>query len=219
MGQDLLTPFQRDVLRVVPTIGGITEHFYLTDGTALAVFYLHHRESEDFDFFSVSEVETSSANDLSAVLARALGARVVEVANRFNRNIYHLERADKRVKIEFNHFPHDQIEAPLKFRKLKIDSLYDIAVNKTFTIFQRPRARDYVDLFLALQKLQVPLDHLARDARIKFDMHMDLLQAGAKLAKVTEMKDYPRMRIEFAFKNMRKFFLAEAKKLGRRILK
>ena len=30
----------------------LAEIFYLTGGTALSAFYLHHRESEDLDFFS-----------------------------------------------------------------------------------------------------------------------------------------------------------------------
>lgn len=219
MGEDLLTPFQRDVLHAAPGIPGIAERFYLTGGTALAVFHLHHRESVDFDFFTVSEVDATEANSTASALARAVRAKIAEVANRFNRNIYHLEREETRLKVEFNYYPHEQIEAPLKFGRLKIDSLYDIAVNKTFTIFQHPRARDYIDLFLALQKLKAPFERLILDARNKFDFHTDDLQKAAKLAKVTEMKDFPRMRIDFSFKDMEKFFLAEARRLGKKILK
>lgn len=37
----------------------VADHFFLTGGTALSVFYLHHRASEDLYFFSVDEVELS----------------------------------------------------------------------------------------------------------------------------------------------------------------
>ena len=36
--------------------------FYLTGGTALSAFYLHHRLSEDLDFFTESDVETEMAS-------------------------------------------------------------------------------------------------------------------------------------------------------------
>jgi predicted nucleotidyltransferase component of viral defense system len=47
----LLTRDQKDLLlrfRDSP----LCRRFYLTGGTALAAFYLHHRLSEDLDFFS-----------------------------------------------------------------------------------------------------------------------------------------------------------------------
>ncbi|MBI3956224.1 nucleotidyl transferase AbiEii/AbiGii toxin family protein [Candidatus Gottesmanbacteria bacterium] len=34
----------------------LTRWYYLTGGTALSEFYLHHRLSEDIDFFTRSEV-------------------------------------------------------------------------------------------------------------------------------------------------------------------
>lgn len=36
----------------------ITQHYYFTGGTPLAAFYLHHRYSEDLDFF-VEEQEVN----------------------------------------------------------------------------------------------------------------------------------------------------------------
>lgn len=219
MGQDLLTPFQRDLLNAAPGISGLTDQFYLTGGTALAVFHLHHRESEDFDFFSVGEVDHTRANRVAGALAKAIGASVGESTQTFNRNIYKFLRDGQPLKVEFNYYPHEPIERYVKFGKLRIDSLYDIAVNKTFTIYQHARARDYVDLFLAMRKLKVGLETLVRDAHNKFDTHTDILQMGAKLAKVVQVKDYPRMRIDFSFKEMEKFFLSEARKLKGRILK
>lgn len=50
---------QRDVLARMALDPTVADHFFLTGGTALSVFYLHHRSSEDLDFFSVDEVELS----------------------------------------------------------------------------------------------------------------------------------------------------------------
>lgn len=45
------SPEQRDVLLRCIEAGVLAPNFFLTGGTALAVFYLHHRESNDLDFF------------------------------------------------------------------------------------------------------------------------------------------------------------------------
>lgn len=51
---ELLTPFQKTILK---GFTGIEESkaFYLTGRTALLVFYLAHRLSEDFDLFTSDE--------------------------------------------------------------------------------------------------------------------------------------------------------------------
>ncbi|MEK7458532.1 MAG: nucleotidyl transferase AbiEii/AbiGii toxin family protein, partial [Patescibacteria group bacterium] len=52
MGKTILTPNQHKLLECAAQSSGIVDTFYLTGGTALAEFYLHHRLSEDLDFFS-----------------------------------------------------------------------------------------------------------------------------------------------------------------------
>ncbi len=50
---------QRQVLSRLSTNNDISEHFFLTGGTALSVFYLHHRTSEDIDLFTVEQANFS----------------------------------------------------------------------------------------------------------------------------------------------------------------
>ena len=45
---------QKEVLGVMSGIDMIAKNFFLTGGTALSVFYFHHRSSEDIDFFSTN---------------------------------------------------------------------------------------------------------------------------------------------------------------------
>ena len=47
-----LTPRQKQFLEVVLRAPYIIKTFYLSGGTALSSWYLHHRESYDLDFFS-----------------------------------------------------------------------------------------------------------------------------------------------------------------------
>jgi predicted nucleotidyltransferase component of viral defense system len=49
---NVLTPLQRDFLSAF-FARSIAEPFFLTGGTALAAFYLHHRYSEDLDLFTL----------------------------------------------------------------------------------------------------------------------------------------------------------------------
>lgn len=57
MGRAILSPRQLTFLDVVKASPNITEAFTLSGGAALAAFYLHHRLSEDLDFFSQEEVD------------------------------------------------------------------------------------------------------------------------------------------------------------------
>ena len=46
------SPMQREVLIQFITPPDIEKYFFLTGGTALSVFYLHHRLSDDLDLFT-----------------------------------------------------------------------------------------------------------------------------------------------------------------------
>lgn len=51
MSKEILTERQRSFLEKVGGADLLTRQFYLTDGTALAGFYIPYRYSEDLDFF------------------------------------------------------------------------------------------------------------------------------------------------------------------------
>lgn len=53
------SPVQRSILIQFTEHPLVREHFFLTGGTALSVFFLHHRFSEDLDFFAVDPVDLS----------------------------------------------------------------------------------------------------------------------------------------------------------------
>ncbi|MBI4039879.1 nucleotidyl transferase AbiEii/AbiGii toxin family protein, partial [Candidatus Daviesbacteria bacterium] len=53
----ILTDNQTELLKEAGSNKFITGQFYLTGGTALAEIYLHHRFSEDLDFFSEKEFD------------------------------------------------------------------------------------------------------------------------------------------------------------------
>ncbi|HBQ51127.1 TPA: hypothetical protein DD690_04055 [Candidatus Daviesbacteria bacterium] len=220
MAKTILTTFQQKLLDILANDPYITRRFYFTGGTVLSQFYLHHRLSEDFDLFSEKEVYLSSVAAFLTKIAPELGIDTMEHRPFLGLHSFILRlKNNTQFKIDFNYYPFPRIEKSKKYKKLDIDSLYDIAVNKVHTLFMNPRTRDYVDLYFIFQEDDMNLDRLISDAKAKFDWHIDLLLLGAKLKKVTQIKDLPRMLVPFDIKKMEKFFLNEAKKLKKEILK
>ncbi|HVO82829.1 MAG TPA: nucleotidyl transferase AbiEii/AbiGii toxin family protein [Syntrophobacteria bacterium] len=58
---------QRELLGTLGGIEVIARNFFITGGTTLSVFYLHHRTSEDLDFFSL---EFSDLRSIDVILKR-----------------------------------------------------------------------------------------------------------------------------------------------------
>lgn len=215
---NILTPHQKSTLSAI-TNSSLATSFYFTGGTALSHYYLQHRFSEDLDFFCVNEFDI---NDISVVLRSLkskIGYEALSVESSFNRFPYQLHFPDGSIlKVEFTYFPFPQIEKPLKKAGLKVDSVLDIATNKLFTIAQKPRGRDYFDLYFIVQKYDFSLEMLRQKAKIKFDWHVDPLQLGSQLMKVDELLDDPILEKKVNRKIVINFFSEEAKKLSPEIL-
>lgn len=218
MGKEILTSRQLAFLEAVAGNPELSAKVYLTGGTALAAFYLNHRESEDLDFFSEIEIEPLAVETFLRSRKKELGFVKFEFQKSFNRNLYFLEYEDGALKTEFTYFPFPRLEPGKQEGHLHIDSLRDIAVNKTFTISQQTRSRDFIDLYCILHREKWRLGELVRDARLKFDANIDLVQLGSQLVKAQELKDLPRMRIVLAWNEVAVFFLKEASELKKDVL-
>ena len=188
-------------------------------GTALPEVYLHHRYSEDLDFFSEKEIDILPVDVFVKETGKALGAQSVDYQSNYNRNLFFLSLPDKSVlKVEFTHFPFPRIEHGLTEDGVTLDSALDIAVNKLFTIYQRTKARDYIDLYAICKERGFTLSDLAEKARMKFDWHIDPLQLGTQFIKAKDAVDYPRMIQKIEPKEWIGFFESEAKKLKPQII-
>ncbi|MBU4332171.1 nucleotidyl transferase AbiEii/AbiGii toxin family protein [Patescibacteria group bacterium] len=211
----ILTNNQRKILEIISQDNSLTENFYLTGGTALAEFYLGHRLSEDLDFFSEKEFDSSTIAVFWQKHQKSLGIKKVAYEQSFNRQLFFLKLKNETIKTEFTYFPFPRVEKKKKINKLDIDSLTDIAVNKIFTIYQKPRARDFVDLYFICSKQGWNIDDLARTAKSKFDWHIDPLLLGSQFLQATTVKDFPRMIIKTANKDWQDFFKKQAEMIGK----
>lgn len=216
----ILSHNQKYFLKLLSEEKVVCDHFYLTGGTALAEFYLHHRLSEDLDFFSEQEFEPQNISVILKKIQLSGGIKKMEFQQSFNRNLFFLYTETDVIKTEFTYFPFTRIERKQKLGDLFIDSLIDIATNKIFTIYQNPRARDFIDLYFILtQNLAPTLDSLIEKAQIKFDNYIDPIQLGAQYMKAKELKDYPKMLEKLDEKVWQDFFIKEAEKLRDKIFK
>ena len=220
MAKEILTPLQKKFISLLAKNKAFRERFYLTGGTALSAYYLNHRYSEDLDFFSYTEIEILALDVFLKQLKIPLKIKKTDFQQSFNRNIFFLHTNKEILKVEFTYFPFEPIEKPLKKDGIYIDSLTDLAVNKAFTIFQNPRARDFIDLYFILKKYKkFSLRQLFKMARSKFDWQIDPIQLGTQLFKAKSLKDLPRMLHKIDQEKWRKFFLTQAKALSKDIFK
>jgi len=72
----ILTKDQQAFLYLVSQNEYMVKRFYFTGGTALSEYYLHHRYSDDLDFFSEEEVETDVLFPLLTDWSKALGCTI-----------------------------------------------------------------------------------------------------------------------------------------------
>jgi len=191
------------------------ESFYFTGGTALSEYYLHHRRSVDLDFFCETEFFPQNISPFIKKSKSIIGFGELDFQQAFNRNIYHLIfNKDSSLKLEFTYFPFPQIENPKLVNNIKVDSLLDIAVNKVFTVSQKPRGRDFFDLYFILTKKKWDFSDLMKKARAKFDWHIDPIQLGSNMMQVEKIKDDPVLSQNVNLGKIEDLILKEAKKVG-----
>jgi hypothetical protein len=195
--------------------------FYLAGGTALAEFYLHHRKSEDLDFFTQEELPLPSLKKFASGIESLVPLDKIEYQHGFGLYTFFFYPKGEvaKYKIDFGQYPFGTIEPLKKINGLLVETLYDIAVDKAHTISIRPRLRDFIDLYFILrEKRDWDFRDLVQKGQEKFEIVVDPLQFGENLLQVSELSDMPIMLKEVDMRSVRKFFLAEAKKLQREIL-
>lgn len=197
----------------------VSSKFYLSGGTALTEFYIPYRLSDDLDFFSATEIATEDVAIFLKQNKSKLKYESFEFNTSFNRNLFFLKFSDQILKTEFTYYPFTQIEKPVNHDGILVDSLLDITANKLFTIYQKPRTRDFMDLYMIGQKMNWKIKDLVQKTKIKFDVHIDPIKLGSQFLLCKEVGDYPKLLVDLSDSEWQNFFLKEAKTIGQDILK
>lgn len=187
-----LTETQRIFLEAFFSSGGTGTHFYLSGGTGLSGFYLHHRYSEDIDLFTMDPAQIPR---IRGILQDSLEACGLEVTER--------REGEEMLEYKVRGDPHpthplrkidvvrdtQPVFSPPEFHGVvRVDSLLNIAVNKVAAIFSRSyELKDYVDLFFILQVRPFDLDALLPLAAQK-DLGFDELRFAASLAGMSNLR-------------------------------
>lgn len=220
MAKTILNQFQTKAL-VDFKKSNLSKKFYLSGGTALSEFYLHHRLSEDLDFFTQQELNLDELKKFINVVCKNIPVKKIEFQHGYGLYTFFITtKTGEKHKIDFGQYPFGPIEKLKNFSGLLVEGLFDIAVNKAQTIASRPRLRDFIDLyFIIKQKPEWSFQELLKKSFEKFEMRADALQVGQNLLEVEKQIDMPFMIQKIDMDKVRDYFLNEAKKLGSSIFK
>lgn len=158
------SPQQREILLQLVEHPIIEEQFFLTGGTALSVFHLHHRTSLDLDLFTVDDVDLSELNFWTRTIWENQSSTIRQ-APRF------LALLIRGVKVDLVVDPlssrgHRETYRFEKGHGIAIDPVESIASNKFCAVVSRTEPKDFVDLYLC--------------CRTHPDLHFDFLLAMAR---------------------------------------
>lgn len=139
-----LYPFQDRVLKV---IASVDTGFYLTGGTAASRGYLHHRYSDDLDFF-VNDDERFGlwSSRIIQALNQQWETQVLMQEERFAR--LQIIENEITLKVEMiNDVPAHSGEITMHATLGKLDSAENILANKISALFGRNEPKDLVDIW------------------------------------------------------------------------
>ncbi len=203
----------------------ITERYYFTGGTALAECYLHHRYSKGLDFFTSHSVDDTPLDVFFSRITPVVGITNIEKRKHFQMIFYEVTFGDQlTLRIDFVEMDYPQIERGTQYKdtQLRVDSVFDIALNKFRAISDRATARDFVDLYAILTTQDIFLDQVLMRMYDKYApfTYDDALNNIERLVSILDIvSDYPVMLVPFDRQSMVDFFLAEARKLEKKIFK
>jgi hypothetical protein len=167
--QNTLYPLQDKVLNIV---GILSVDFYLTGGTALSRAYLHHRYSDDLDFFvnNVSDFK-SQVNAVIKVLREAGFQIETTVADDGFARIFVFEEKNS-LKLDFvNDVPFRSGTPVVTSLFKKTDNLRNILSNK-ITALGRYSPKDVVDIIYICKAVEFIWEEILHDASEK-DLWVD----------------------------------------------
>ena len=202
MGTGDLTPAQRAFLDHLLE-SELAEAFYLSGGTALSAFHLHHRRSDDLDLFSRRRFDSTPVVHLVNAIAEE-----EPVPRRVADRLGFLVRvAGEPLRVEFVHYDFDWLEPPLpRYGRLRVDGLRDILANKLSAMVERSDPKDYADLLHLLRRTQLTIEQGMEDCKTKFGWPglPHLLQTA--FLRVNELSGWPETDPPTSLDEARTFF-------------
>lgn len=221
---EIINKVQEAILRQFGDIADSKE-FYLTGGTALSLFYLRHRRSNDLDFFTNNpELIIPFSYNLE------VGLKSKGYCTQRQRGFHSFVEiiVDKDKESTVLHLAQDapyRLETVRQFPdypNINVDSLSDIASNKLLALFGRATLRDFIDVYFLIKKKHFNTEELILSAKKK-DPGFDLYWLGVALERINSSKgDSAEMLLlleRVDFNDMLIFFNQWREKIARELIK
>ena len=204
MFYDILDKERIDALSKLSFLKG---RFYLAGGIGLAL-QLGHRDSIDFDFFSIEKFDTFDLyKEILEVYGKGNMVKTLEEKN----TLYVVLNGN--IKLSFFSYPYVLLESLVKEEFLDIAGVIDIGCMKLSAVVGRAVEKDYIDLYFILK--HISLDTLLLKAKEKMpDLDRNLI-----LKSLIYFDDIEKENIifkhgfEVSFDEVKRFLEEDVKKL------
>lgn len=205
-----LTPAQKKAI-ILLSSSNLKDTFYWTGGTLLAVYYFHHRISLDLDFFSEKKFSFEDIHWFVQTLKKEADFKTVSYEKIYDRYEFFFENKES-LRIEFVYYNGEKqtLKSRKKFMGIYIDSLEDIAANKTIALLDRNEAKDLFDMYFILTKGKFSARKVLNLTKKKFGISISEDMFWSKclttLPKIKSVKPIILEEKENLMKNIELFF-------------
>lgn len=212
----LLTQDQYTFLEILAKDESL-QNFYLTGGTALTEYYLHHRQSDDLDFFCEKPFETTMIESFIQKIQAHMQSANVRFTRIHDRRLFYIDLGERpELKTEFTQYPFPSLEQKQSFNGIHVDSLRDITANKISALLDRFEPKDYVDLYFLLKDRN--LMDVCKDVETKFGIRISPIFLGTRLANAVRIEILPKMFVPLELEDLKTFFIEQARQLKPSVL-
>ena len=196
--QEILTPIQIKVLDRLFSESLFRENFYLTGGTALSAFYLHHRFSDDLDFFT----HAKTMEFLGPLVQRILDGMDYRPERR---SPDFLRLTIEGLQVDFVRDAPFRLGTPRPVGNWLVDSIENLTVNKVTAILGRLDAKDYVDLYFLLRDQPGRIMELLKEAEKK-DASAEPFLWSRIIGDAASLRILPRMIVPVKIEDLQRFY-------------
>jgi predicted nucleotidyltransferase component of viral defense system len=211
MASEWLTQLQEDFLaRFFDTEGA--QNFFLTGGTALSAFHLHHRVSVDLDLFTLDDLALYETDNFVPQLAAELGCEIGRARRSEHFRQFLLEsKTDVPLQIDLVREFGPQYGEHQRIGNVIVDSIENIGANKITAILGRTEPKDFVDLYFILQA-GFNFDELLAKAQEK-DLGLQPFFLAGSLLQVKKFRFIPVTTPPLALAELQAFIVRLAEQL------
>jgi len=186
--------------------------FFLTGGTALAAYHLHHRLSVDLDLFTLDDLALRETDVLIPQLATDLGCRIGRARRTEHFRQFLLEPEDgESLQIDLVRDFGPQYGEHIKMGDIVVDSMENIGANKLTAILGRTEPKDFVDLYFILHA-GYDFDDLLAKAQEK-DLGLQPFFMAGTLLQVRNFRRLPATIPPLTLSELRGFIIPLADRL------